>query len=151
MDSLCNKLVKQSKDCFLIRKGNFHQTFGSYYRWKSDRGMGMRKWMQSEAKSPKRTNIHIARQSLRFALLEQLGGHDKIKWGHQLVDLKEVEGETVELSFEVSEVKIAKADLVVGADGIRSSVRKLLMVTVLPLRYLDCDIGNLSFSCSQRY
>jgi hypothetical protein len=27
----------------------------------------------------------------------------------------------------------------------------LLMVTVLPLRYLDCDIGNLSFSCSQRY
>jgi hypothetical protein len=31
------------------------------------------------AKSPKRTNIHIARQSLRFALLEQLGGHDKIK------------------------------------------------------------------------
>jgi 2-polyprenyl-6-methoxyphenol hydroxylase-like FAD-dependent oxidoreductase len=45
-----------------------------------------------------------------------------------MVDLKEVEGETVELSFEVSgEVKIAKADLVVGADGIRSSVRKLLI------------------------
>jgi hypothetical protein len=34
---------------------------------------------------------------LRFALLEKLGGHDKIQWGHQLVDLKEVEGETVEL------------------------------------------------------
>jgi 2-polyprenyl-6-methoxyphenol hydroxylase-like FAD-dependent oxidoreductase len=104
---------------------------------------GMRKWMQSEAqKSPKRTNIHIARQSLRFALLEQLGGHDKIKWGHQLVDLKEVEGETVELSFEVSgEVKIAKADLVVGADGIRSSVRKLLIGdSVTPLRYLDCIV-----------
>jgi hypothetical protein len=27
-------------------------------------------------------------RNLRFALLEQLGGHDKIKWGHQLVDLK---------------------------------------------------------------
>jgi 2-polyprenyl-6-methoxyphenol hydroxylase-like FAD-dependent oxidoreductase len=91
---------------------------------------------------------------LRFALLEQLGGHDKIKWGHQLVDLKEVEGETVELSFEVSgEVKIAKADLVVGADGIRSSVRSCSLVTVLPLALprLYCDIGNLSFSCSQRY
>jgi 2-polyprenyl-6-methoxyphenol hydroxylase-like FAD-dependent oxidoreductase len=44
--------------------------------------------------------------------------------GTSIVDLKEVEGETVELSFEVSgEVKIAKADLVVGADGIRSSVK----------------------------
>jgi hypothetical protein len=60
----------------------------------------MRKWMQSEAQSSE--PIYISQQSLRFALLEQLGGHDKIKWGHQLVDLKEVEGETVELSFEVS-------------------------------------------------
>jgi hypothetical protein len=71
-----------------------------------------------------------------------------------MVDLKEVEGETVELSFEVSgEVKIAKADLVVGADGIRSSVRSCSLVTVLPfaLPRLYCDIGNLSFSCSQRY
>jgi hypothetical protein len=52
---------------------------------------GMRKWMQSEAQNLQSEPIHIARQSLRFALLEQLGGHDKIKWGHQLVDLKEVE------------------------------------------------------------
>jgi hypothetical protein len=36
---------------------------------------GIRKWMQSAEKTvPKRTNIHIARQSLRFAILEQLGG-----------------------------------------------------------------------------
>jgi hypothetical protein len=27
---------------------------------------------------------------------------------------------------------------VVGADGIRSSVRSCSLVTVLPLRYLDC-------------
>jgi 2-polyprenyl-6-methoxyphenol hydroxylase-like FAD-dependent oxidoreductase len=128
MDSLCNKLVKQSKDCFLIRRrSNFHQTFGSYYRWKSDRGMGNEKMDAVRGQKSQSEPIY-ARQSLRFALLEQLGGHDKIKWGHQLVDLKEVEGETVELSFEVSgEVKIAKADLVVGADGIRSSVRKLLI------------------------
>jgi 2-polyprenyl-6-methoxyphenol hydroxylase-like FAD-dependent oxidoreductase len=111
--------------------------------------MGMRKWMQSAQKSPKRTNTY-RKAILRFALLEQLGGHDKIKWGHQLVDLKEVEGETVELSFEVSgEVKIAKADLVVGADGIRSSVRKLLIGDSVTLSIrLYCDIGNLSFSCS---
>jgi 2-polyprenyl-6-methoxyphenol hydroxylase-like FAD-dependent oxidoreductase len=110
--------------------------------------------MQSEAQNLQRNQYTYRKAILRFALLEQLGGHDKIKWGHQLVDLKEVEGETVELSFEVSgEVKIAKADLVVGADGIRSSVRKLLIGDRLPfaLPRLYCDIGNLSFSCSQRY
>ncbi|PKH67722.1 FAD-dependent monooxygenase [Flavobacterium sp. ALD4] len=104
---------------------------------------GMRKWMQTEAKkSPKRTNVHIARQSLRLALLEKLGGHDAVQWGHQLVDFKETEGEGIELSFEVnSEVKSAKADLVVGADGIRSSVRKILIGDdISPLRYLDCIV-----------
>ena len=104
---------------------------------------GMRKWMQTEAKkSPKRTNVHIARQSLRLALLEQLGGHDAVQWGHQLVDFKETEGEGIELSFEVnSEVKSAKADLVVGSDGIRSSVRKILIGDdISPLRYLDCIV-----------
>ncbi len=36
---------------------------------------GMRKWMQSDSRKPlKRTNIHIARQSLRLSLLQQLGG-----------------------------------------------------------------------------
>ena len=50
---------------------------------------GVRKWMQSDVNaSPKRRNVHIARQSLRLELLEQLGGHDKVKWGHQLVDFK---------------------------------------------------------------
>jgi hypothetical protein len=112
---------------------------------------GMRR-MQSEAqKSPKRTNIHIARQSLRFALLEQLGGHDKIKWGHQLVDLKEVEGETVELSFEVSgEVKIPRQILWLEPMVFAAQCESCSLVTVLPfaLPRLYCDIGNLSFSCS---
>ncbi|WP_339921162.1 NAD(P)/FAD-dependent oxidoreductase [uncultured Flavobacterium sp.] len=104
---------------------------------------GMRKWMQSDAKkAPKRTNIHIARQSLRLALLEQLGGHAAVKWGHQLVDFKETEDGTVDLTFEVNgEVNSAKADLVVGADGIRSTVRKLLIGDdTTPLRYLDCIV-----------
>ena len=102
---------------------------------------GMRKWTQSNSKTnSKRTNVHIARQSLRLALLEQLGGHDKIQWNHQLVDLKK--GENVNLSFDVDgKIKYAKADIVVGADGIRSTVRKLLVgENVTPLRYLDCIV-----------
>ncbi len=104
---------------------------------------GIRKWMQSEAKnSPKRTNVHIARQSLRLALLDQLGGHDVVQWGHQLVDFKQSDDESVALSFQVNgEIKSATADLVVGADGIRSSVRKLLIGDdITPLRYLDCIV-----------
>jgi 2-polyprenyl-6-methoxyphenol hydroxylase-like FAD-dependent oxidoreductase len=104
---------------------------------------GMRKWKQLEGKTfPKRTNVHIARQSLRLALLRQLGGHDAVQWGHQLVDFKECKGEGVDLSFQVDgEIKSAKADLVVGADGIRSSVRRLLIgEDISPLRYLGCIV-----------
>jgi 2-polyprenyl-6-methoxyphenol hydroxylase-like FAD-dependent oxidoreductase len=103
---------------------------------------GMRKWFHADDKtSPKKTNIHIARQSLRLALLQQLGGHDAVHWGHQLVDLKEGE-ESVELRFNVNgEIMQAKADLVVGADGIRSAVRGLLIgEDTSPLRYLDCIV-----------
>lgn len=104
---------------------------------------GIRKWLRSEEKTPpKRTNIHIARQSLRKALLEQLDGHDVVQWGHQLVDFKECGGGCVDLSFQVEgEMKAARADLLVGADGIRSSVRKLLISEeVSPLRYLGCIV-----------
>jgi len=100
---------------------------------------GMRTSKQKEAKaSPKRINVHIPRQSLRLALLEQLGGNDAVQWGHQLKDIKKCEGEGVELSFQVNgEMKSAKVDLVVGADGIRSSVRRLLIgEDINPLRYL---------------
>ncbi|MCD9577319.1 FAD-dependent oxidoreductase [Flavobacterium soyae] len=104
---------------------------------------GNRKWIQSDAKTTaKRTNVHIARQSLRLELLEQLGGHDVVQWGHQLVDFKNCEDESIELNFQVNgEIKKAKADLVVGADGIRSSVRKLLIGDdITPLRYLGCIV-----------
>ena len=103
---------------------------------------GIRKWGRSDLKaSPKRKNIHIARQSLRLALLEQLNEHDSIKWGHQLLDLKKSE-EGVTLNFQVNnEIKSTKADLVVGADGIRSTVRKLLIgEDITPLRYLGCIV-----------
>jgi 2-polyprenyl-6-methoxyphenol hydroxylase-like FAD-dependent oxidoreductase len=104
---------------------------------------GVRKWMQTDEKTyTKRTNVHIARQSLRLALLEQLGGHDAVRWGHQLVDFATCEDEGVDLTFEVNgEIQHSKADLVVGADGIRSSVRRLLIGDdITPLRYLGCIV-----------
>ncbi len=89
-------------------------------------------------KFPKRKNIHIPRQALRLALLEELGGHDAVQWGHRLVSFQQDEDKSVELSFHVrGEMKNAKADLVVGADGIRSVVRSLLIgEDITPLRYL---------------
>lgn len=104
---------------------------------------GKRKWMQSEAKtSSKRHNMHIARQSLRFALLEQLGGHDAIQWGHQLVDFLASETGGIALSFEVDgKVTSSRADIVVGADGIHSAMRRLLPGTdATPLKYLGCIV-----------
>lgn len=104
---------------------------------------GIRKWLKSDPKTAnKRTNVHIARQSLRLALLEQLGGHDIVQWGHQLVGFKESEDKSVNLKFQVNgEIKNVKADLLVGADGIRSSVRRLLIGDdITPLRYLDCIV-----------
>ena len=89
-------------------------------------------------KSPKRKNVHIPRQALRLALLEQLGDRDAVQWGHRLVDFKQCENKGIELSFQVNgEMKNTKADLVVGADGIRSVVRSLLIgKDITPLRYL---------------
>lgn len=112
---------------------------------------GIRKWQPEDIKSSvKRKNIHIARQALRLALLEQLDENSVIKWNHQLIGIKESTNETtnvceakaIEISFQVNgQIKKAKADLVVGADGIRSAVRNLLIgEEATPLRYLDCIV-----------
>lgn len=115
---------------------------------------GIRKWEPTDTKkaAKKPRNVHIARQSLRLALLEQLGGSDAVQWGHQLVDLKEIKKDNkdagVELSFQVvdengvdGEIQKTTADLVVGADGIRSSVRGLLIgEQASPLHYLGCMV-----------
>ncbi|MCC6186861.1 MAG: FAD-dependent monooxygenase [Chitinophagaceae bacterium] len=97
---------------------------------------GMRKWL-AEAATPKRSNIHIARQSLRLALLQQLSNENRVQWGHQFLAYK-----GSDLRFEVEgNIKHATADLVVGADGIRSAVRSLLIPdTESPLRYLGCIV-----------
>ncbi|WP_298782360.1 FAD-dependent monooxygenase [uncultured Polaribacter sp.] len=104
---------------------------------------GIRKWGRSNKKaSPKRTNIHIARQSLRLELLKQLDGNDAVKWGHQLLNFRESENGTMNLNFLIKNENInLKADIVVGADGIRSSVRKLIIdENITPLRYLGCIV-----------
>ncbi len=104
---------------------------------------GMRKWIKTDEKPfTKRTNMHIARQSLRKALLDQLGGQTAVQWGHQLVDFMESETGEVDLKFQVDgQITNAKADLVVGADGIRSSVRsQLIGEKTTPLRYLGCIV-----------
>jgi 2-polyprenyl-6-methoxyphenol hydroxylase-like FAD-dependent oxidoreductase len=103
---------------------------------------GLRKWLPSDTKKQaKHSNLHISRQALRSALLDQLNVKNSVQWGHQLVDYKESENK-IDLSFQVNgEIKKVQTDILVGADGIRSSIRKLLLgEEILPLRYLDCMV-----------
>lgn len=107
---------------------------------------GMRKWMETNPSAAPRKNnihnIHIARQELRLALLNQLGQHANVQWGHQLTELKTTDQNKVELSFKINETtKQVTADLVVGADGIRSAVRKMMIGDeATPLNYLGCIV-----------
>ena len=108
---------------------------------------GTRLWKHSDSKfPPKHTNVHIPRQSLRLAFLERLGQEKSfnhtpaIKWAHQFIDFKELPDQSLELQFEVNaQIQTHKADLLVGADGVRSVVRRLVIGDQkTPLRYLDC-------------
>lgn len=104
---------------------------------------GMRRWLEGQPSAiPKRSNIHIARQSLRFQMMEQLGGTEEVHWGHQLVSFDQTRSDKVQLTFLVNgEQKYAEADLVVGADGIRSVVRQSIIGDeVTPLRSLNCMV-----------
>ncbi|SCY02396.1 2-polyprenyl-6-methoxyphenol hydroxylase [Nonlabens sp. Hel1_33_55] len=104
---------------------------------------GMRKWLEeSDKPSPKKTNIHIARQALRKALMDQLTDQDSIKWDHQFVERREDESGKISMDFKVNdELETFHADLLVGADGIRSQVRNMLLEEDNnPLRYLDCIV-----------
>ena len=103
---------------------------------------GLRKWGRSATKGiPKKRNVHVPRQSLRNELLQALGGPDQVQWNHRLLDYQECEAH-VDLRFQVGpDVKKVQADLVVGADGLRSTVRKQWIGDeVSPLRYLDCMV-----------
>ncbi|WP_066218616.1 FAD-dependent oxidoreductase [Formosa haliotis] len=104
---------------------------------------GNRKWVKTQNKAAsKRTNIHVPRQALRNALLKQLDRHSAIQWGHQLIDIKSQKDNSITLGFKVNgDIKTEKATLVVGADGIRSTVRTILLSPqISPLRYLGCIV-----------
>lgn len=104
---------------------------------------GMRKWLEnSEPKTSKKTNIHIARQTLRQALMEQLPNNEAIKWGYKLLDFFADNQNKINLIFDVNgTIKTTTADLIVGADGIRSTVRNLIIgEEKAPLRYLGCMV-----------
>ncbi len=117
---------------------------------------GMRRWLEGKPNAiPKRSNIHIARQSLRWQMMQQLGGADQVHWDHQLLDFNQEAGDKVQLTLNAKgQVKQVEADLIVGADGIRSVVRQQIIgEQATPLRSLDCmvmlgicplsELGNL--------
>ena len=121
-----------------------HKTDGSVVgQW------GLRVWGRPETKTKKeagRQNAHIARQELRRMLLDRLEP-ETVQWGYRLKDYKEVvtnDGARevdVVLRNENNEMVSSKASVLVGADGIRSTVRRLKVGDdVCPLRYLDCIV-----------
>lgn len=85
-------------------------------------------------------------------LLAQLHNCESVFWGHKLVDFSTNDTRGVDLTFQLDgQVKMAQADLIVGADGIRSVVRELLIGEVkTPLHYTGfivilgiCSLENI--------
>ena len=108
---------------------------------------GMRKWLGKVDKfttqnNIQKSNIHIARQNLRLQLLQQLGGENKVQWNHQFTDYEKDSDGKLQLHFLKNKVsKMYPANLLIGADGIRSAVRKAIIPEEKsPLRYLGCMV-----------
>ena len=97
---------------------------------------GNKKWNRSQAKTSEvKSNIHVTRQALRMRLLQQLPINVDIKWGHALTAIS---ADNTSLTFTVEgKEKSYCADLIVGADGIRSTLRNLVLGNnFMPLNYL---------------
>jgi 2-polyprenyl-6-methoxyphenol hydroxylase-like FAD-dependent oxidoreductase len=90
---------------------------------------GIRKLSHVGVLNPtKRRNVHISRQSLRSKFLSQLDDDSSIAWGYCLKSLSQNSKSQIELKFQVGDkIEVTHADLVVGADGIRSCVRGLVL------------------------
>jgi len=104
---------------------------------------GLRRWKREFIeKTSRRRNVHIARQTVRQLLLQNLESSQSLKWGHALIDVSHNQNGTVDLKFEAGgKQEIVQADLVVGADGIRSKVRELVIgEETAPLKYLGCIV-----------
>ena len=90
-----------------------------------------------------RRNAHIPRQALRKTLLDALPP-GTVEWGKRLERVEEAVGaeggsgdHEPAVALRFSDGSVARADVVVAADGIWSSVRRQLLPTdPAPLRYL---------------
>lgn len=103
---------------------------------------GLRRWgIAPQAEIDQRRNVHVARQTLRAALVDQLD-KSTIRWNHTLTTLTPSPDGPTTLSFAVADNTVTDtADLVVGADGIRSTVRSFVLgETQTPLQYLGCIV-----------
>jgi hypothetical protein len=88
-------------------------------------------------KAPKRTNIHIPRQSLRSAPLEQLAGSDNVKWGHRL------------LSFERNADGKARGLLHGGGQDARDTDRSSLVGPMASgVQLADCSSIKIPTRCA---
>ena len=108
----------------------------------------MRVWGRPETKKEdaKRQNVHISRQQLRRSIFDQISDKNKIAWGHKLESYSE-DSNGVEMTFsrkndcEKKSKIIQRASVLIGADGIRSAVRKQKIGDELsPMRYLGCIV-----------
>lgn len=90
----------------------------------------------------KRRNMHISRQALRSEFISALWGDKEIQWWYRLQCISHKANWLLDLEFEIGGVKkYTQADLVVGADGIRSSIRtQLIGDEISPLEYLGCIV-----------
>lgn len=119
---------------------------------------GRRHWIGSSASSVgdseslpqkqnnKRQNIHIPRQALRQELLNAATAMDPdiVQWNHRLLDIETTAStDCVMCRFVNANAQVVERefDVVVGADGIRSTVRnQLISDEITPLRYLGCIV-----------
>jgi len=104
---------------------------------------GLRKWKGiGVEKNSKRKNIHIARQSLRAQLIQELDSNNGLNWNHKFINFSKTKKGRFEINFEVNgKKKTNYADVIVGSDGIRSTVRsQLIDKNKTPLKYLGCIV-----------